>query len=85
MDEMVLRRKGPVGVCSVLSVGGKEEVESPGPPRVLGVDWNHQRCRVESTAGTFEKIPSKGHWEPRNSPTTYGVFLPYGRTATYFE
>jgi hypothetical protein len=85
VDEVVPRRERPVGVRGVISFGGKEDVESPGPRRVLGVDWNHQCCHVESTVGTLEKISSKDHWEPRDSPTTHDVFHPFRGTAAYFK
>lgn len=82
VDEVVLRGKGPVGLCDVLSNGGKEDVESPGFTWVLGVDWNHQYRRLESAVGTLQKVPSKGNWEPGNSPTTHDTSYPCGGTAT---
>ena len=64
MDEVVSRREGPMGVCDILPIGGKENVESPSSTRVLGVDRDHQRRRVEPAAGTLEKISPKGNREP---------------------
>jgi pSer/pThr/pTyr-binding forkhead associated (FHA) protein len=85
VDEVVFRRKRPVGVRDVLSIGRKKDVESSGSTHVLGVDRNHQCLRVESTVGTLEKISSKGDREPRNTLTACDILHPYGATATRIE
>ena len=82
MDEVVLERKGPVGVRNILSTGGEEDMEPTGSGRVLGVNRNHQRRRMEPTVGTLEEISSKGNWKPRNSPTARGALHTYGGPAT---
>jgi hypothetical protein len=82
VDEVVLRRKGSMGVRDVLSIGGEEDVEPTSSTRVLGVDRNHQRRCMESTAGTLKEISSKGDREPRNNPTARGALHTYRGPAT---
>ena len=85
VDEVVSERKGPMGIRDILSIGGEEDVESTSSTRVLGVDRNHQRRRMEPTVGTLEEIPSKGNWKPRNSPATCCALHTYGGPATCLE
>ena len=78
MDEVVLGRKGPMGVRDVLSFGGEEAVESASSTRLLGVDRDHQCRCLEPTVGTLEEISSEGNWEPGNGPAAWGVLHTYG-------
>lgn len=71
-----------MGVRDILSIGGEEDVESPGFTRVLGVDRNHQCRCVESTVSALQKISSKDDREPRICSTTRDAFHPCGGTAT---
>ena len=85
MDKVVLRRKGSMGVRDILSIGGKEAMESTGFTRVLGIHRNHQRRCMESAACTLEEISSKNDWEPRNYPTTHRGLHTCGGPATYVK
>ena len=85
MDKVVFERKGPVGVRDILSTGGEEDVEPTGSTRVLGIDRNHQRRRMEPTVGTLEEISSKSNWKPRDSPAARGALHTYGGPATYVK
>ena len=78
VDQVVLGRKGPMGVRDILSFGGEEAVESASSTRLLGVDRDHQCRCLESTVGTLEEIPSEGNWEPGNSTTTWDALHAYG-------
>lgn len=71
-----------MGVCDILPIGRKEDVESTGSTRVLGFNRDRQCRRVESTIGTLEEISSKDNREPRNSSTTYGALHAYRGEAT---
>jgi len=71
-----------MGVRDILSIGGEEDMEPTGSTRVLGVDRNYQRCRMEPTVGTLEEISSQDNWKPRNSLATRGALHAYGGPAT---
>lgn len=85
MDEVVLGRKGPMGVCDILPVGGEEDVESARFTGVLDIDRDCQRCRMESAASALEEISSKGNRESRSEPTIRGAPNTHGDPATHVE
>ena len=85
MGEVVLGRKGPMGVCDILPVGGEEDVESTGFTGVLDIDRNRQRRHVESAVGTLQEISSKSNRESRNVPTTRGVPRAHGGPTTHVK